>query len=162
METKIFNAIKKLSQYAEKEQRDYNFKTNHNYTRPGIAGAYYYGNKTMITNGAWGVIFDGIVEGLQMAQDKSNKFNLDNIINDNLLIYCRSELNLDLARLKDLKSQSYTEIIYNKSFYNIDFVIKVANCFKNCKIYNDPNNKISQLLFVGDNGIGILCPIRKN
>ena len=165
-------AILNLSKSAEKEQRSNNFKQYHKYVRSSLAGAYYIGNETMICNGFYGVIFNGKIEGLQMIPDYQKQeesgtcFDLHKVITSDVLsankkedyIYNISELKNELKVLKATKQNLHTTI--NSATYNLESLINLLECFENCKIYNNPTNNLSQLIFEGDNGIGILLPLR--
>ena len=68
-ENRNYKQILKLSQKAEREQRltkKQQEKQGKTYVRDYIAGAYYVGNKTQITDGFWAVILDDKIEDLQM------------------------------------------------------------------------------------------------
>lgn len=62
--------LKSLARLLEREERytDSCGETKHH--RPGIAGAFYWGGKTVLTNGYWGIIADGEIPDLMMAEGK--------------------------------------------------------------------------------------------
>lgn len=168
----VQKAILNLSKSAEKEQRDYGFTKNKRYIRPLLAGAYFIGDETMICNGFWGVIFNGRIEGLQMIPDYQKQadwgfcYDLHRAFsNDTIRATKKDEFEFNVvdlkSKLKVLKANNEDLTIkINSATYNLNILIKLVECFENCKIYNNATNNISQLILEGSNGIGVLLPLR--
>lgn len=62
--------LKSLARLLEREERYIDGCGKVRYHRPGLAGAFYWGDKTILTNGYWGVVANGKIEGLTMAQEE--------------------------------------------------------------------------------------------
>ena len=169
METnkKIYNAILKLSRDAELSQRASDFarckKMGINaYSRPMLAGAYHLNGETMICNGFYGAIFNGEIDNLQMVEGKGEYLDLHKILTTDKIKLATKQCEYDIDEMRNLlklnKNANYT---IDKSLYQLKYLLSILDCFDNCKLYCENDNKMSALIFKGTNGIGILLPLRQ-
>ena len=157
-----YKAIQKLSFKCEKDwriprsQNKVTFKWN--YRKPELAGAYFYNNQTMLTNGYYGVIFKNEIKGLKMREDESSTPDLNRLI-PNYENWDNIEIDMNDIHKKLTEKINLKRWNLEKSIFNIDYFLPVYVCFENPKYYIQKDKNNSPLIIKGDNGIGILMPI---
>ena len=172
-ENRNYKQILKLSQKAEREQRltkKQQEKQGKTYVRDYIAGAYYVGNKTQITDGFWAVILDDKIEDLQMIPNKVeyNNFDIEKCVAD---YKDREQINITnfdefIEELNVKAKNKETEDKYikiGKSWYNAEYVLNVTKCFKDFEVWQETkHDKYNALIVISGNDKGVICPIRKD
>ncbi|MBP3708344.1 MAG: hypothetical protein J6J36_07110 [Clostridia bacterium] len=117
----------------EREERKEHSKE---YNRPGLAGAFYRDGKTYLTNGYWGVIADGEIAGLVMAEGEHP--DVEKLLGD-------------FVQGSDWKE---TDNYDNFPKYQVEMLTR---CFTKYKIY------VGKILVIkGEGGVAFVMPLRKN
>jgi hypothetical protein len=160
-------ALLKLSQQAEKEQRDKYYKKSANgtykYIRPALAGAWFDNGTTNICNGFWLYKSNEIINGLQMIPNTDlNLLDLNKIIpyddikEKNEITFNVEELMQAVKQPKE-KDQTIRTIRIKENLFNANFVYDVYNCFEEPKTYMLPN----MIIFKDANAIGLVLKLRE-
>lgn len=162
-------AILKLSQQAEKEQRDkyYGKLSNgtYKYIRPSLAGAWFENETTNICNGFWLYKANKIIDGLQMIPQQTdlNLLDLNKIIPHNDFNE-KNKISLDVEELikavkqpKADKKETKTIRVENNLF-NAELLFNLYNCFdEDADVFMVEN----AILFKDKDAVGMLLKLRE-
>lgn len=162
-------AILKLSQQAEKEQRDKYYKKSadgtYKYIRPALAGAWFDNGTTNICNGYYLYKSNKIINGLQMSpkQNDINLFDLKHIIPYDAFNE-KNKIKLDVEELikavkqpKADKKETKTIRVENNLF-NAELLFNLYNCFdEDADVFMIEN----AILFKDKDAVGMLLKLRE-
>lgn len=158
-------ALLKLSQMAEKEQRDKYYKKSadgtYKYIRPALAGAWFEDNTTNICNGYLLYKANGIIDGLQTVPEYCKEFlDLNKVIPTKDFAPV-NKISLDVEELiKAVKQPTKTErkIRVMENLFNAEYLYSLYNCFdEDVEIFMVEN----AILFKDKNAVGMLLKIRE-
>ena len=162
-------AILKLSQQAEKEQRDTYYKKSadgtYKYIRPAIAGAWFDNGTTNICDGYYLYKSNEIINGLQMIpkQNDLNLLDLNKIIPYNDFNE-KNKIKLDVEELiKAVKQPQANKketktIRVENNLFNAELLFNLYNCFdEDVDVFMITN----AILFKDKDAIGMLLKLRE-
>ena len=133
--------------------------------REQLQGAYFYENVTMICNGYYALILNDNISGLVMAKQNENTVDLRRVLpkkNEELV-----ELEYNLNNIKNIikiktANRETPSVEFGDLLINAKYFVMIASCLENCKIYQVKDKLLSPLVLIGDNGKGMILPMRKN
>lgn len=157
MKKNISQSVARLSKLAFKENYDFE-------VHKCVAGAYYVGGETQITNSYWLFIHNKKLnyKNIKLADTSERILDLNNFIkgkefeplllDDDKVIYdCR-------YRVLCKEDDGY---FIGGAYYNPQYIIDIAMCVKNARYYIEHNAKYPMLMIKNDETMCFLLPMKR-
>ena len=162
-------AILKLSQQAEKEQRNKYYKKSaddtYKYIRPALAGAWFDNGTTNICDGYYLYKSNEIINGLQMIPQQANINLLDlnkiipyNDFNEKNKIKLDVEGLIKAVKQPKADNKSIKTIRVENNLFNAELLFNLYNCFdEDVDVFMTYN----AILFKDKDAVGMLLKLRE-